>query len=71
MSRVNEGQFVDPTALPSEVIEQLKALQEDVMGVRARLLGLSKWKEAITEQPHDLTTVSRYTACVHFLIILL
>ncbi len=60
MSTVNEGSFVDPSAFPSELIDQLKALEEKVVGVKARLLGLSKWKEAISEQPHDLSTVSRY-----------
>ena len=59
VSRVNEGEFVDPSAPPYELIDQLESLKEVVMGVRARLLGLSKWKEAITGQPHNLSTVSR------------
>ncbi len=61
VSTVNGGWFVDPNAVPGELICQLKALEEEVMRVRARLLGLSKWKEAISEQPHDLSSVSRYS----------
>ena len=60
VSQVNEGVFVDPTSPPLQLLEQLKAIQEEVSIVRARLLGLSKWKEAITGKPYDLSAVTRY-----------
>ncbi len=59
VSQVNEGEFINPAAIPNELLDELKLIQEKVLAVRSRLLGLSKWKEAITGQPHDLSGVSR------------
>ena len=59
MSQVNEGAYVDPSALPSELLEGLKKIQEEMFVVRSRLLGLSKWKEAITGKPHNLSSIIR------------
>ena len=32
--------------------------------IRSHLLGLNKWKEAITGQPHDMTLLSKLTSGV-------
>ena len=59
MEQVNTGEFIDPTQTPSRLIELLDRIREEVAAVHSRLLGLSKWKEAITGQPHDLSNVNR------------
>lgn len=59
VSQVNKGVFVDPASPPLRLLEELKAIQEEVSIVRARLLGLSKWKEAITGKPYDLSSLTR------------
>ena len=56
---MNEGDFVVPEAPPTQLLERLKGLQEEAFAVRARLLGLSKWKEAITGRSHDLSSIAR------------
>lgn len=56
---MNTGEFIDPTQTPSRLIELLDRIREEVAAVHSRLLGLSKWKEAITGQPHDLSNVNR------------
>jgi len=56
---VNEGEFIEPSSPPSRLLEELKMIQEEVFVERARLLGLSKWKEAITGKPHDLSAITR------------
>ena len=59
VDQVNEGDFVVPSAPPTHLLERLKGLQEEAYTVRARLLGLSKWKEAITGRSHDLSSIAR------------
>lgn len=59
VSQVNKGVFVDPASPPLRLLEELKAIHEEVSIVRARLLGLSKWKEAITGKPYDLSSLTR------------
>ena len=59
ISQVNVGKFIDSNGLPSELLEELRVIQEEVLTVRSRLLGLSKWKEAITGKPHDITGISK------------
>lgn len=59
VSQVNRGKFIDPAGIPNELLEELKQIQEEVFAVRSRLLGLSKWKEAITGKPHDLSGIAR------------
>ena len=59
VSQVNRGKFIDPAGIPNELLEELKQIQEEVFAVRSRLLGLSKWKEAITGKPHDLSGITR------------
>ena len=61
MRRANEGKFADPDGghAPSELIQELKSIEETVLVVRSRLLGLSKWKEAITGRPYDLSNIAR------------
>lgn len=59
VEKVHQGDFIDPTQDPTHLIEQLDRIYEEVGAVHARLLGLSKWKEAITGLPHDLSNVNR------------
>ena len=59
MEKVHQGDFIDPTQDSSHLIELLDKVYEEVGAVHARLLGLSKWKEAITGLPHDLSNVNR------------
>ena len=56
---MNRGKFVDPHQDPSHLIELLDAINEEVSAVHSRLLGLSKWKEAITGVSHDLSNVNK------------
>ena len=66
VQQVNEGKFIDPTGNPLLLLEELKQILEEAYSVRSRLLGLSKWKEAISGQPHDLSRVFRYAMCKNF-----
>ena len=59
VKQVNEGKFVDPGGTPLQLIEELKQILEEAFSVRSRLLGLSKWKEAISGKPHNLSQVFR------------
>lgn len=59
ISRVSRGEFVDPNQDPKHLIGVLDEIREKVCVVHGRLLGLSKWKEAITGLPHDLTNINR------------
>ena len=59
MQQVNEGGFVDPRENPLQLLEELREILEEAYSVRSRLLGLSKWKEAISGEPHDLSKVFR------------
>ena len=59
MSQVNQGEFINPDADPDTLLDELKVIQEQLVAVRSRLLGLSKWKEAITGELHDLSGVGR------------
>jgi hypothetical protein len=61
VQQVNEGKFIDPGGNPLLLLEELKQILEEAYSVRSRLLGLSKWKEAISGKPHDLSRVFRYT----------
>ncbi len=56
---VSKGQFVDPTTLSSDVLGQLTKSQEDASAIHSRLLGLSKWKEAVTGLPHNLSSINK------------
>ena len=71
---MSDGTFIDPGGNPLQLLEELSQILEEAYSVRSRLLGLSKWKEAISGQPHDLTRVfrfvatsvlSEYVSCVH------
>ena len=62
--QVNEGRFIDPSGNPLLLLEELKQILEEAYSVRSRLLGLSKWKEAISGKPHDLSRVFRYIQCI-------
>lgn len=59
MQQVNEDKFVDPRENPLQLLEELREILEEAYSVRSRLLGLSKWKEAISGEPHDLSRVFR------------
>jgi len=59
VGQLSEGDYVDPGSSPTVLLDQLKIVQDKVSAVRARLLGLSKWKEAITGRPHDLSGVTQ------------
>lgn len=63
VQQVNEGKFIDPTGNPLLLLEELKQILEEAYSVKSRLLGLSKWKEAISGKPHDLSRVFRYAMC--------
>lgn len=60
MQQVNEGKFIDPGGNPLQLLDELKQIHEEGYSVRARLLDLSKWKEAISGKPHNLSRVYRY-----------
>lgn len=60
VDRVNQGKFVDPHQDPSYLIGLLDEINEEVSAVHSRLLGLSKWKEAITGLSHNLSNVNKY-----------
>lgn len=60
VQQVNEGKFINPSGNPLLLLEELKQILEEAYSVRSRLLGLSKWKEAISGKPHDLSRVFRY-----------
>ena len=68
VDQVNMGKFIDPKEDPSKLIEQLEKISEEVSAVHSRLLGLSKWKEAITGVFHDLTNVNRCETCTKLII---
>lgn len=57
---MNQGKFVDPRQDPSHIIGLLDEINKEVSAVHSRLLGLSKWKEAITGLSHDLSNVNKY-----------
>lgn len=59
VDRVNRGQFMDPHQDPSHLIGLLDEINEEVSAVHSRLLGLSKWKEAVTGRSHDLSNVNK------------
>ena len=59
VQQVNEGKFIEPSGNPLLLLEELKQILEEAYSVRSRLLGLSKWKEAISGKPHDLSRVFR------------
>ena len=59
VGQVNQGEFINPDANPNTLLDELRVIQEKLVAVRSRLLGLSKWKEAITGESHDLSGVSR------------
>ena len=50
---------MDPGQDPNDLIEMLDEIRVEVSVVHSRLLGLSKWKEAITGISHDLSNVNR------------
>ena len=56
---MNEGKFIDPGENPLQLVDELGQVLEEAYSVRSRLLGLSKWKEAISGKPHDLSRVFR------------
>lgn len=60
VGQVDQGDFVDPEQDPNYLIELLDGIRVEVSVVHSRLLGLSKWKEAITGVSHDLSNVNRY-----------
>lgn len=59
VSQVNEGEFINPAAIPNDLLDELTLVHEKALAIRSRLLGLSKWKEVITGQPHNLSGVTR------------
>ena len=59
VQQINEGKFVDPGENPLQLLEELGQVLEEAYSVRSRLVGLSKWKEAINGEPHDLSRVFR------------
>ena len=65
---MNEGRFIDPSGNPLLLLEELKQILEEAYSVRSRLLGLSKWKEAISGKPHDLSRVFRYIQCIREIV---
>ena len=60
VNKINQDEFVDPSRRPSEIVALLKRIQEEVSTIHSRMLGLSKWKEAITGLLHDLSNINRY-----------
>eukprot|EP00731_Ephydatia_muelleri_P030623 Em0022g137a len=61
IATVSRKPFTDPSAVPSAVIGQIKEgslIQEKLLSIRARMMGLSKWKEAITGKPQDHTEIA-------------
>lgn len=67
VDRVNHGDFINSNQNPVHLIKLLDKILEEVSAVHSRLLGLSKWKEAITGLSYDLTNVNRYPPRIHFL----
>ena len=61
MNKVNQGVFIDSDRVFPELSKSLEIIQEDASAVHSRLLGLSKWKEAVNGLPHDLTNVNKYS----------
>lgn len=59
MSKVHRDRFIDPSESPNDLLEELNIIQEEAFTIRSRLLGLSKWKEAITGKPYDLSGIAR------------
>ena len=51
----SEGDFIDPTATPHLLLTRLESIQQEMSGIRSRLMELSKWEEAITGKHHDLS----------------
>ena len=51
----SRGDFVDPSAMPRILLTRLESIQQEMAGIRSRLLELSKWEEAITGKHNDLS----------------
>ena len=55
----NVGEFIDPTATPHFLLTRLESIQEEMSGMKSRLMELSKWEEAITGKHHNLSRMFR------------